>query len=278
MGATAGDMGVALCDVNGDGLFDLFVTHLTHEQHSLWVQEPRGFFQDQAAFRGLGQMPIRGTGFGTVMADLDLDGWSDLALINGAIRRGSAHPAAPLPGLDPFWHPYSQRYNLFLNDGSGRFLDISDGNPAFSGFAGVGRGLASGDIDNDGAIDLVAICAGGPVQIFRNIAPKRGKWLSVRACLEEQFGSRDAIGAEVIVQAQGRRWWRLIQPSTSYLVSNDPRALFGLGNFDAIDSVLIIWPDGSEEQFGGMAANQHVTLRKGQGAGATAKLRAGEKP
>lgn len=265
MGSTVGNMGIGLADINGDGLFDVFVTHLTHEQHALWVQGPRGYFQDQTAMVGLAQSPWRGTGFGTVLADFDLDGWPDLAIINGAIRRGSAHPAPPLPGLIPFWHPYAQQYQLFLNDTHGRFIDISSANPAFCGFKGVGRGLAFGDLDNDGAIDLVALCAGGPARVFHNVAPRRGHWLAVRALLEQHFGGRDAIGAEVIVQAEGRRWWRLIQPSTSYLVSNDPRALFGLGPVKHIDSVRILWPDGSEEIFPAVDADQELTLRKGTG-------------
>ena len=125
------------------------------------------------------------------------------------------------------WHPYAQQSQLFLNDTHGRFVDVSTANPAVCGFRGVGRGLAFGDLDNDGAVDLVAICAGGPVRVFHNVAPRRGHWLAVRALLPKTRGGRDAIGAEVIVQAQGRRWWRLIQPSTSYLVSNDPRIFSG---------------------------------------------------
>ncbi len=265
MGATAGNMGIGLGDINGDGWFDLFVTHLTHEQHALWVQGPRGFFQDQAAICGLAQLPLRGTGFGTVLADFDLDGWPDLALINGAVRRGSAHPGPPVRGLIPFWHPYAQRCQLYLNDTQGRFVDIASANPAFCGFTGVGRGLALGDIDNDGAVDLVAVCAGGPVQVFRNVAPRRGHWLTVRALLEPRDGGRDAIGAEVVVEGQGRRWWRLIQPSASYLVSNDPRALFGLGPVQQIDAIRIVWPDGSEETFPGADADRHFTLRQGTG-------------
>lgn len=264
MGGTAGNMGIGAGDINNDLLLDLFITHLTHEQHALWVQKPAGYFQDQVAALGLGRAPWRGTGFGTVLMDFDLDGWLDLALINGAIRRGSAHPGPPLSGLSPFWHAYAQRYQLFINDGRGSFLDVSEANPVFCGFNGVGRGLAYGDLDNDGAPDLVALCAGGPVQIFRNVAPRRGHWLTVRA-LDPQHGGRDAVGAEVTLQAQSGKWIRLVQPGSSYLVSNDPRLFFGLGPAPRFDALRVAWPDGSEEVFPGNDADQHLVIRKGTG-------------
>jgi len=264
MGATVGNMGIGLGDVNNDGLFDLFITHLTHEQHALWVQGPRGLFEDQTAKYGLIRPAERGTGFGTLLADFDLDGWLDLAVINGTIRRGSAHPGSPLPGLIPFWYPYAQHYQLFVNDSQGRFVDCSAANPQFCAFTGVGRGLACGDIDNDGALDLLAVCAGGPVGLFHNIAPRRGHWLTVRALLPAA-GNRDAIGAEVLVEAGGHQWWRLIQPSCSYLVSNDPRAHLGLGALDRVESLRILWPDGSEERFPVGPADRHLIVRQGTG-------------
>ncbi|MCL4181493.1 MAG: VCBS repeat-containing protein, partial [Verrucomicrobia bacterium] len=264
MGSTVGNMGIALGDANNDGLFDLFITHLSHEQHAFWVQGPRGVFQDLTARHGLVNLTRRGTGFGTVMADFDLDGWPDLALINGTIRRGSAHPGTPLPGLIPFWFPYAQAYQLYLNDGQGHFENVSELNPDFCGFVGVGRGLAKADFDNDGAIDLLAICAGGPAQLFRNVAARRGHWLTVRA-LDPALGNRDAIGAEVIVETGDRRYWRLIQPSCSYLVSNDPRAHFGLGAASHFNSILVLWPDGLDERFPGGSADVHLLLRRGTG-------------
>lgn len=264
MGAAAGNMGIALGDVNNDGLFDLFITHLTHEEHALWMQGPRGLFEDKTAGFGLASQRERGTGFGTVLADFDLDGWPDLALINGTIRRGSAHSGPTLPGLIPFWHPYAQHYQLFLNDSTGRFNNVSSANAPFCGFTGVGRGLACGDIDNDGAMDLLAVCAGGPAQLFHNVASRRGHWLTIRA-MDSAMGGRDTIGAEVLVEAGGRHYWRLIQPSCSYLVSNDPRAHFGLGSASRYDALRILWPDGSEERFSGGQADRQLSIRKGTG-------------
>lgn len=263
MGGSAANMGIAHGDANGDGLFDVFVTHLTQEQHALWIQNPRGLFQDVTAMFGLVNPAWRGTGFGAVFIDFDHDGWEDLAFVNGLVKRGN-DPAPRVEGLKPFWSPYAQRNQLFLNGGNGRFTDVSLANPDFCGRASVGRGLACGDLDNDGDIDLVATSTGGPAQFFRNSAAKRGHWLVIRA-IDPKLGGRDAHGAEIIVEAGERKFWRLVQPSYSYLVSNDPRAHFGLGTVASINTIRVLWPDGSEEYFEGGKVDRHITLSRGAG-------------
>jgi hypothetical protein len=263
MGQTAGNMGIALGDADGDGLFDLFVTHLTEEHHALWVQKPRGAFQDRMGAAGLARQAWRGTGFGAAFIDFDLDGAPDLAFVNGAVKRSrDSQPLAP--GVPAFWAPYAQRHQLFVNDGRGNFSDVSAANASFCGSATVGRGLACGDLDNDGDIDLVVTSAGSATQLFRNVAPRRGHWLAVRA-VEPALGGRDAYGAEVIVTAGGRRFWRLVQPGYSYLCSNDPRAHFGLGAAAGIDGIEVTWPGGTAEQFPAGPADRLLTLQKGSG-------------
>ncbi len=263
MGQTAGNMGIAFGDVDGNELFDLFVTHLAEEYHALWSQQPRGFFQDRMAVAGLTRQAWRGTGFGAVFADFDHDGAPDLAFVNGLVKRGKDRP--PLaPGVNPFWAPYAQQSQVFANDGKGNFRDLSPANPALCGQAIVGRGLACGDIDNDGAVDLLTTSTGGPAQLFRNVAPNRGHWLVVRA-IDPALGGRDAYGAEVVVEAAGRRWWRLVNPAFSYLSSGDQRVHFGLGTASRFASIRVLWPDGSGERFDGGPANQLLVLRKGTG-------------
>ena len=267
-GAAAANMGIAVGDVDGDRLFDVFVTHVSWEQHALWKQGPAGLFQDRTAAAGLGTMAWRGTGFGTVLGDLDHDGDLDLAFVNGRIKRADAksqtHKETLLPRQDPFWDAYAQRNQLFANDGAGAFQDICEANPAFCGMAGVGRGLACGDIDNDGDLDLLTMNSGAPAQLLRNVAPKGGHWLVVRA-IEPAHGGRDAYGAEITIQAGPREWTRLVQPGYSYLVSNDPRAHFGLGTANEVDSIRVVWPDGAEERFTGGSANRFLILSKGTG-------------
>jgi hypothetical protein len=263
LGGTAGNMGIALGDVDGDALFDVFVTHLVWEQHALWRQRPRGFFQEQTAVAGLINPAWRATGFGTVFADFDRDGALDLALANGAIKRAPG-PAPRRPEADSFWSPYAQRNQLFANDGSGRFRDVSGANPDFCDTAAVARGLACGDLDNDGAPDLLVMNTGAPARIFRNVAPNRGHWLTLRV-VDPARGGRDAYGAEIVIEASGHRWWRLVQPGSSFLVSQDPRVHVGLGAFAVVERINVFWPDGTEENFPGTAVDRFMVLTKGAG-------------
>ncbi|HKQ36806.1 MAG TPA: CRTAC1 family protein, partial [Verrucomicrobiae bacterium] len=260
-GAPVANMGVAFGDADGDGLSDIFVTHVSWEQHALWKQGPVGLFQDQTASAALGSLKMRGTGFGTLFADFDCDGDLDLAVANGRIKRGD-DPGPYLGELDAYWHPYAQRNQLLTNNGHGRFKDTSDANPAFCSRAGVARGLACGDIDNDGDVDLLVMNTGTRAQLLRNITPNRGHWLLVRA-IDPASGGRDAYGAEITVSAEAKTWKRLIQPSYSFLVSNDPRAHFGLGAATAVAGIEVIWPDGTSETFPGGQADRLLILRKG---------------
>ena len=267
MGRTAANMGVAFADVDGNGLGDLFVTHLTEEFHSLFKQGPRGIYADQIAPAGLQQQAWRGTGFGTVLADFNCDGAPDLAFANGLVRRMVAGHTPVQAGIGPWWARYAQKAQLFANDGAGKFRDVSPANPVLCGTAMVGRSLAVGDLDNDGAPDLVLCGTGGPVRVLRNVAPNRGHWLKLRL-LDPARGNRDVIGAEVTVSAGGRRRWAAAQPATSYLASNDPAVHFGLGAVANVDAIEVLWPDGAKESFPGGPADRLVELRKGQGRAA----------
>jgi enediyne biosynthesis protein E4 len=258
-GQSEAGMGVALGDVNGDGLFDLFVTHTTEETHTLWVQGPRGVFQDRTGGLGLANSRWRGTGFGTVMADFDQDGALDIAFVNGRITRGPT----VTPEMGPHWGPYGDRNQLFANKGDGHFRDISPQNAAFCGVPNVARGLAWGDIDGDGAVDLLVTTVAGPARLYRNVAPRRGHWLLVRAF--DPALRRDAVGAEVRVRAGGKTYLRLITAAGSYLCSGDMRAHFGLGPAERFEGIEVAWPDGTKETFGGGPADRAIQLEKGKG-------------
>jgi hypothetical protein len=262
MGLTQANMGIAVGDTDGDGQFDVFVTHLNSEAHALWRQHPRGIFQDRSAVAGVNRTQWRGTGFGTLFADFNHDGAIDLALVNGAIKR--VKDAATLRHLGPYWSPYAERNQLLVNGGKGGFTDISPANKDFCGPAAVARGLACGDLDNDGAMDLLVTNIAGAARLYRNVAHHRGNWLMVRA-IEPELGGRDAHGAEITVEEGAWRATRWLNPSYSFLCANDPRCHFGLGDRDRFDRIRVIWPDGSEELFRGGCANQFMVLEKGKG-------------
>jgi hypothetical protein len=256
-GAAAANMGIAWADADGDGLPDLFVTHLVAESHTLWAQGPRGFFQDRTAAAGL-MAGRRSTGFGTAFVDFDRDGWPDLAFVNGGVVRNEG---ADLSG--PFWSRYAQRNQLFANGGRGKFRDVSAQDAALCGQPCMGRGLAVGDFDNDGAPDLLVTAIAGKARLLHNVVPAAGHWLSVRALLPAQ--KRDACGAEVTVRAAGQAFGRLFQAGSSYCSSNDPRGHFGLGTHGRYDAIDVLWPDGRAETFPGGAADRPVELRQGEG-------------
>lgn len=263
-GATAANMGIALGDVDGDGMFDVFVPHLAEEHHSLWRQGPRGWFQDETARAGLLGM-AHGTGFGAVLADFDCDGAPDLAIANGLVRRQPNRlvPRRLVSGLPSFWAPYAETSQVFANHGTGRFREVSASNPAFCGDAFVGRGLVGADFDNDGGPDLLLVGIASPVRWCRNIA-LRGHWLGVRA-IDPALGGRDAHGAEIVVRVGGRQRWGLVQPAHSYASSNDPRVHFGLGKATAVEGIEILWPDGTRESFPGGNVDRYLVLAKGKG-------------
>ncbi len=262
LGKAQAGMGVALGDLRGEGLFDVYVTHLAEESNTLWRQGPRGLFQDRTVAAGLANPQWRGTGFGTVLGDFDQDGALDLAVVNGRIAKATSIVDAT---LGPHWGIYAERNQLFANDGRGHFRDVSPQNRAFCGTANVARGLAYGDIDGDGALDLLVTTVAGPARLYRNVAPDRGHWLLIRAV--DPVLHRDVYGAEISVSAGGRRWLRWINPSNSYLCSSDPRAHFGLGSATHVDAIEVLWPDGNAETFPGCAVDQLVVLRKGKGEG-----------
>lgn len=263
MGKAEANMGTAFGDVNGDGLFDMFVTHLTEETHTLWRQEPRGFFLDATAASKLIGATSRSTGFGTAMADVDNDGDLDLIVVNGRVTRAAKEPAHAASVPDAFWRLYAEPNQLLLNDGQGSFLNASPDNPALCKLPAVARGLAIADLDDDGGLDLLVTRIDQPPLVCRNVSPSRGHWLLVKA-IDPQL-HRDAYGAEVTVRLADKSLARVVQPGYSFLCSNDPRAHFGLGAAAQYDSLEVIWPGGDRELFPGGAADRLITLERGAG-------------
>jgi hypothetical protein len=207
-----------------------------------------------------------GTGFGTVGADFDNDGAPDVAIANGAVRRNRLVAPDPqtVAAVGEFWAPYAERNQLFANDGAGVFQDVSEENSDFCGHADVSRGLAAGDFDNEGGVDLVVCNIASPARIFRNVAPQRGHWALVRT-IDPALGGRDAYGAEITIVAGGKTFRGWCNPASSYASSNDPRTHFGLGPAPEIESIAVLWPDGAFEDFPAQPVDHEIVLRRGEG-------------
>ncbi|OWK40270.1 hypothetical protein FRUB_05189 [Fimbriiglobus ruber] len=262
MGLAYAGMGVALGDVDNDGLFDLYNTHLVSETNTLWKQNPRGVFKDVTAAAGLTQTRWRATGWGNVLTDFDNDGWLDLAIATGGVERRPPG-GTPRTGVAPHWEPYADRNQLLAGVGGGRFKDISVNSPAFCGHFNVARGLIAADLDGDGGVDLVVNAIGEKARVFRNVCPRRGHWLAVRAI--EPDRNRDAVGAVVAVTAGGVRRIRLVAPAGSFLSAGPGTAYFGLGEAGSVDGFDVVWPDGTRETFPGGPTDRSLELRKGSG-------------
>ncbi|MFQ5888710.1 MAG: CRTAC1 family protein, partial [Gemmatimonadota bacterium] len=260
LGRPEAGMGIALGDIDEDADLDLLITHLGGETNTLYRRAGPYGYQDDTSLAGLHGPSLPYTGFGTGFVDYDQDGDLDLVVVNGRVIRGPPLTTGRPPD---WWDPYAEPNQLFENDGAGRFREVSEGVPALFEAVENSRGLAFGDVDEDGDLDLLITNGGGPARLLRSDGAK-GHWLIVRAV--EPALRRDAIGAEVTVVAGGRRLHRIATAGESFLSSSDPRVHFGLGDAAEVERILVRWPDGTSEAFPGVAADRAVTLRRGEGA------------
>jgi hypothetical protein len=238
LGHPEASMGVVADDLNSDGRYDIFLTHLRGETNTFYQSAAQGLFDDRSAASGLGPPSLSETGFGAAAVDFDNDGDLDLMVANGRVKRAPPDPAAP-PG--DFWSDYAERPVIYEHTAPGRFvrrgwLDVR---------LGVGRALAVGDVDDDGDLDLLVTNIAGPARLYRNDLPAdaRGHWLRVEVV--DSARRRAAIGAEVTVVAGGLRQTRTVTASGSYLSAHDVRLHFGLGPHGRFDRIEIRRVDGT---------------------------------
>jgi hypothetical protein len=251
-------MGVAAGDFDNDGDEDILKTNLTKEGCNLYINDNRGNFYDASGEFGLFLPTFPFTGFGTEWFDFDNDGWLDLFIANGAVNRIESSGANP--------YPFNQINQLFHNEGQGKkFREVTAAAGSAFSLSEVSRGAAFGDINNDGAIDIVVANNNGPVRLLLNQTRSlnHNHWLLVR--LEAINGNRFALGARVEVRQRERRLLRRAHTDSSYLSANDVRVHFGLGEVPAIDEIIVYWPDGELESWNQIQADRIITVRQGTG-------------
>jgi hypothetical protein len=244
-------MGVASADFDGDGRLDIFKTNFADDTHTLYRNMGRNNFEDATIASGLA-VNTKYLGWGTAFLDIDNDGWKDLIVANGHVY----------PAVDDAHtgERFKQPRLLYWNRGDGQFFDLSPA--AGSGIAAQhsSRGLAVGDLDNDGNLEIVVVNMGEAPSLLKNKVPPAGHALVVRALTS----GRDAIGARVTLTADGRKQVDEVRSGGSFLSQGDFRLHFGLGKARSGD-LFVRWPDGKSETVSAVSAGQIVTIDEGKG-------------
>ena len=212
-------------------------------------------FEDIAPQSGVGIASRNSLGFGCAFFDVNLDGWLDFAVANGHIDETVRNIRGNVG--------YAQAPQLFLNSGKGNFREIAA--EVGGGFdqPKVGRGLAYGDFDRDGDLDLLITTNNGPAYLYRNdqLAGNR----SIRFRLVGTKSNRDAIGATVRIFCGGIAQSRLVKGGSSYLSQSELPVTFGVEKRDQIDRAVIDWPSGRTEEFKNLAAGRAYECTEGKG-------------
>ena len=254
-GKARAGMGVDVGDFENSGRPGVAITNFDNEMIGLYRASATGVFDDVSILSGVGA-PSRNTlGFGCLFLDVDLDGALDLAVVNGHIDETVRNIRGNVG--------YAQPPQLFLNLGNGKFRDVTG--EAGGGFekSRVGRGLAYGDFDRDGDLDILMTTNNGPASLFRNdhLAGNH----SIRFHLRGTKSNRDAIGATVRIFANGQSQSRVVRGGSSYLSQSELPLTFGLGKRDKIDHVVIDWPSGRTEEYKDLGAGKTYKLLETKG-------------
>ncbi len=254
-GRARAGMGVDAAVIGASGAPAIAVTNFDNEMTAFFEPARAGAYDDAAVRNGVGAASRTSLGFGCVFADLDLDGQADLVVANGHIDDTVRHIRGNVG--------YAQAPHLFLNLGDGRFRDAAA--DAGSGFVEpkVGRGLAVGDFDRDGDLDVLMTTNKGPAHLYRNDQLSGNR--AIRLRLVGTKSNRDAIGAVVRVFYDGTSRVQMVKTGSSYLSQSELPLTFGVGRRDRVERIAIAWPSGQTEEFRNVAAGKAYECVEGRG-------------
>ena len=256
-GAPEASMGVDAGDLDNDGDEDLVMSHLSLETNTVYLNDGTGGFEDRSLDSGLGSPSWAYTGFGAGWLDYDNDSWLDFVVVNGTV--------AFIKDLYAAGDPYAlhQPNQLYRNKGDGLFEEVTHLVGEAFAPSEVSRGVAFGDVDNDGDTDFVVTNNCGPARLMINEVGQENHWIGLRLVGSEP--GRDMLGAWVGIRVPGGDRWHRVRTSRSYASASDPRLLFGLGRSEEVSEVRVQWPGGRSESWPGPPVDRYTTLVQGTG-------------
>ena len=258
-GVARAGMGVDASDYDHSGYPSLLITNFSNQMLSLYHNEGKGLFVDEAPRSEIGRASLLTLGFGCFFFDYDLDGWPDVLVTNGHIDADIQRVQANVK--------YAMPPHLFRNIGKGKFEEVTKTLGQAFASPRVGRGAAYADINNDGRLDLLLSTNGGPVYLFRNEAQGAAALnKSLRIKLTGTKSNRDGIGATVRLTAGGETQTQMLRSGSSYLSASELVLTFGLAQHDKADGIEIRWPNGQVDRLSGIAAGQTIIVTEGKGA------------
>jgi len=247
---------VDTADYDRTGNTSLMITNFSNQMISLYHNEGKGLFVDEAPRSDVGRASLLTLGFGCFFFDYDLDGWPDILVVNGHIDPDIQKVQVNVK--------YAEPPHLFRNLGKGKFAEVTKSAGAEFAAARVGRSAAYADVFNDGRLDVLLSTNGGVVHLFRNVASGKANH-SVRFKLIGTKSNRDGIGAVVRVTTSDGTQTQMLKSGSSYLAANELVLTFGLGPLTKADSVEIHWPSGQVGKLANLNAGQTVTVSEATG-------------
>ena len=258
-GKARAGMGVDVGDFDNSGTPGIAITNFEGEMIGLYRRSGSGIYRDVATEGGVGFPSRNLLGFGCLFADFDLDGRLDLVTVNGHIDDTVRNIRGNVG--------HAQRPQLFVNQGNAKFRDVTSAVGAGFAQARVGRGLAYGDFDRDGDVDLLMTTNNGPAVLLRNDQTSGNRSLRIR--LVGTTSNRDAIGSTVRIYHDGVTQTRLVRSGSSYLSQSELPVTFGVGRRDRVDRIVVAWANGRTEEFKGVVSGRSYTCTEGRGISAT---------